>query len=76
MSSFDTNMKPEKFAFLKGFFCAVERKINVDMGQVSRYDKSNRENLRQNFELACWARCRNNISQKYVLFLACNRTVG
>ena len=29
-SSLDTNMKPQKNAFLKGFFRAVERKIDVD----------------------------------------------
>ena len=30
----------------------------------------------KSIELVCWVGFRNDISQKYVLFLACNRTMG
>ena len=53
-----------------GFFHAVERKIDVDMTDLlSDESIRNRGILRQNFELVCSARCRNDISRKYVLFL-------
>ena len=56
-----------------GFFRAVERKIDVDMTDLlSDGSIRNRGILRQNFELVCSARCRNDISRKYVLFLRCN----
>ena len=39
-------------------------------------DESKRKILGQNFELVRWARFRSDISEKYVLLLACNWTVG
>ena len=54
------NMKPPKIAFLNGFLshCLDERKRGL---------------LRQNFELVCWDRFRNDISPKYVRSLVSNR---
>ena len=50
------NMKPSKIAFLNGFLSHC-------------LDERNRGLLRQNFELVCWDRFRNDISPKYVLSL-------
>ena len=75
VSSFDTNMTPQKSCFLKRFFLSVERKIDADMADFTLRCKY-WEILKQHFEMVCWARFRSDISQKYVLFLACNRTVG
>ena len=66
-------MKPHNC--LTGFFPVVERKIDVDMADFT-FGGKRRKRLGQNFELVRWARFRNDTSQKYVLFLACNRTVG
>ena len=54
------NMKPPKIAFLNGFLSHC-------------LDERNRGLLRQNFELVCWDRFRNDISPKYVLSLVSNR---
>ena len=57
-------------------FVLLREKLMLTL-QISCKDESNGEILKQNFELVCWVRCRNNISQKYVLLLlACKQTVG
>ena len=68
---------PQKTAFFNGFLprCLGKNRCWDSRFHVKIYI-SNRKILRQNFELVCWARCRKDISPKFVLFLACNRTVG
>ena len=58
---------PQNCFFKTGFFRTVERKIDGDMADFTLRWK------RQNFELVCWDRFRNDISPKYVLFLVWNR---
>ena len=66
-------MKPQKC--LTDFFPAVERKIDVDFADFTFIGKR-RKRVGQNFELVRWAIFRSDICQKYVLFVACNRSVG
>lgn len=76
IQALDTNMKmPRKLFTLTGLFCAVSGKIDVDMADFTVIGKK-RKRLGQNFELVRWARFRSDICQKYVLFVACNRSVG
>ena len=51
-----------KFAFLNSFLSHLLREISMVTWQISW----------QNFELVCWNKFRNDISQKYVLFLVSN----
>ena len=66
------NTKPPKIAFLNGFLSHCWEK---DRWWHDRFYLKMRETgiLRQNFELVCWDRFRNDISQKYVLSLVSNR---
>ena len=73
-------MKPPKnFLFQRVSFALLREKSpekSMLTWQISRYDESNRDILRHNFELVCCARCGNDICSKYVLLFARNRTVG
>ena len=64
VSSFDTDMKPQKNAFFNGFLShSWEKLIYVDMADFRfRWQQQEQENLTQNSELVCWARFRNSIS--------------
>ena len=56
------NMKPQKIAFLNSFLSHLPRERSMVTWQISW----------QNFELVCWNKFRNDISQKYVLFVVSN----